>query len=137
MLPPYAYAVAYLVITALLWAGNRNLGIKKPMMSAMKWFVWTAAWFTFSVMMIGTPTAQTTLEGVGLNLAMAVFTYPMLLLSPTPRITTLASVLLWTGPWIAAAVGYVLAIRHNEYRKTNPVGPKMTSREKWEARNKA
>lgn len=137
MLPPYAYAVAYVVITALLWAGNRNLGIKKPMMSAMKWFVWTASWFTFSVMMIGTPASATTLQGVGLNLAMAVFTYPMFLLTPTPGVSLLSSILLWTGPWIAAAVGYVLAVRHNEYRTMNPVKPKLTGREKWEARDKA
>jgi hypothetical protein len=137
MLPPYVYAVAYLVITALLWAGNRNLGIKKPMMSATKWFVWTAAWFTFSAMMIGTPASATTLEVVGLNLAMAVFTYPMFLFGQAPGTSPLSIVLLWTGPWIAAAVGYVLAVRHNDHRRINPVKPKMTARDRWEARDRA
>ena len=136
MIPPVAYAFAYLAITVLLWAGNRNLGIKKPMMSAMKWFVWTAAWFTFSAMMIATPSSHTTLESTVLNLAMAVFTYPLLLLAPTPDISIVARILLWTGPWIAAGTGYALAVRHNAFRRTNPVRPKLSSREKWEARNR-
>lgn len=118
---PIPFVVGYVVLTVLLWFGNRSVGIKRPMASAAKWFVWTAAWFSFSAMMIDTDASRLTVENVVMPLAISVFVYPMLLFKSPPSIGTLGLVLLWVGPLAASAFGYVLATRHNIWRSTNPV----------------
>lgn len=118
---PIPFAAAYVALTALLWLGNRTVGIKKPMASAAKWFVWTAAWFSFSAMMIDTDASKLTFDNVVMPLAISVFVYPMLLFKAPPAIGTLGLVLLWVGPLAASALGYVLAVKHNAWRATNPV----------------
>lgn len=128
MIPAYVFVIAYFVLTALLWAGNRSVGIKRPLASSAKWFVWTATWISFSVMILDLTPDKMNLDNLIGPLAISIFIYPMLILTPQPGTSGGMLAVMWAGPWIAAAVGYVLAVRHNVHRETNPVVKRTKTR---------
>lgn len=106
--------IAYVMLTILFWIGNRNVGRKRPMASAAKWFIWTATWTCFSIMVLETKPGSLGMDAIVGPVLVAPFAWPMMLVEARLSIAVRAVVLL--APWIAAATGYALAVRHNVRR---------------------
>lgn len=106
-----AFLFGYVALTILFWFGNRNVGRKRPMASAAKWFIWTATWTCLSVMIDGLDTPKLNTDTLLGPVLVAPFVWPMMIVEPKIELPLRIIVLL--APWLAAAIGYVLAVRHN------------------------
>ena len=110
---PIHFVIAYVVLTALFWFGNRNVVRKKPRNSALKWLLWTTTWISLSVMLLELPAAERTLDGIIGPVLISPFVYPMLFGRDLPMLVKIGIAL---APFLAAWLGFALAIRHNAAR---------------------
>lgn len=110
---PIYFIAGYVVLTALFWLGNKNVPRKKPKNSAVKWLLWTTTWISLSIMLMQLPAREQTLDGILGPVLISPFVYPMLFGRDLPILTKL---IIAVVPVAAAALGYVLAKKHNEGR---------------------
>lgn len=110
---PIIFIAGYVVLTTLFWIGNRNVKLKKPRNSAIKWLLWTTTWISFSIMLLELPAKDLTAKGIFGPLLVSPFAYPILFTKDLP-IATL--IMIAIAPMVAACLGYILARKHNEAR---------------------
>jgi len=120
---PIYFIVGYVVLTFLFWLGNRNVKLKKPKNSAIKWLLWTTTWISFSLILIDLPAKDRTLEGIFGPALISPFIYPMLFTRGLPIVTMIVIAI---APVLAAWTGYVLAKRHNAAR-VDPNAPPVVA----------
>jgi hypothetical protein len=122
---PIYFVLGYVVLTFLFWLGNRNVKIKKPRNSAIKWLLWTTTWISFSLILIDLPAGERTFEGVFGPALISPFVYPMLFTRGLPAATMIVIAI---APVLAAWLGYVLAKRHNAARVDPNAPPVVVQR---------